>query len=226
MNRGDCAQARDELEAAARLCPGNIVILNNLGAAQFKLDAYDQATAVFERSNATKRNPNACANLATLYYFSGRFADAVTMNEAALGFGPSDFAYVMWGNIGDAYRFTPGSEDKAAAAYAQAIELAERALLRDPNDARARATLAVDLAKAGQAARARDTLDAVLRSHPGDTGLLLRAVFGYEVLGDRGRALAALREYVGLAGPMGEIVRDPLLAALRRDPGYAAITSK
>jgi tetratricopeptide (TPR) repeat protein len=224
--RGEYEKARDQLEAASRLCPGNIIVLNDLGAAHFRLDAYDRAAAVFERSNAVKRNADACANLATLYYYSGRFADSVTMTETALGFPRSDFAYVMWGNLGDAYSFTTGNRDKAAAAYAKAVELAEQALVVDPNDSRVRATLAVDLAKAGRAERARKTLEAVLQARPGDTAILLRAVFGYEILGDRNRALDTLRAYIKLKGPMGDIVRDPLLAALRRDPGYIAIASK
>jgi tetratricopeptide (TPR) repeat protein len=146
------------------------------------------------------------------------------MTEGALGFGPSDFAYVIWGNLGDAYRFTPGNEVKAAEAYAKAIALAEQALVVDPNNARTRATLAVDLAKAGQAARARQEMETVLKARPGDTSLIRQAVFAFEVLGDRARALETLREYVKLKGPMEEIARDPLLAALRQDAGYADIT--
>ncbi|MEN6560569.1 MAG: protein kinase [Acidobacteriota bacterium] len=224
--RGDYVRAREELEAASRDCPGNIVVLNDLGAVHFKLDAYDRAIAVFERSNAIKRNPDACGNLATLYYYSGRFADSVNMNEASLGFGPSVFAYVLWGNLGDAYSFTTGNGDKADAAYGKAIDLAEQALAADPGNARARATLAVDLAKARQAARSRREIEAVLKARPGDTAIMQRAVFAFDLVGDRPRALAILREYVKLKGPMEEIGRDPLLAALRRDPGYVAITSK
>ncbi len=224
--RGDYEKARDELEGVSRLCPGNNVVLNDLGAVYFKLNAYDQATSVFERSNAIKRNPDACANLATLYYYSGRFADSVNMNEAAIGFGPSDFAYVMWGNLGDAYRFTPGNEDKAAEAYGKAIALTEQALVVDPSDSRARATLAVDLAKSGEAARARQEIEAVLRAKPGDATIILRAVFAYEILGDRPKALENLREYARLKGPTEEIVRDPFLASLRQDPGYADIMEK
>lgn len=224
--RGDYEKARGELEDVSRVCPGNNIVLNDLGSVYFKLDAYDQATAVFERSNAVKRNADACANLATLYYYSGRFADSVNMTEAALGFGPTDYSYVMWGNLGDAYRFTPGNEAKAADAYAKAIALAEQAMVAEPNDMRVRATLAVDLAKLGQAPRARQEMEKVLLARPGDTAIMLKAVFGYEALGDRSKALEILGQYVKLKGPMEEIARDPLLAALRRDPGYADITRK
>ncbi|MGB8957493.1 MAG: protein kinase, partial [Candidatus Aminicenantales bacterium] len=226
LYQGAFDKARDELESVSRACPGNFVVLNDLGAAYFKLGEYDRSIAVFERSNSIKRNPDACANLATLYYYSGRYADSVSMNEAALGFGRSDFDYVIWGNIGDGYRFTPGNEAKGAEAYRKAIELTEQVLAVDPNDSRARGNMAATLAKAGQVERARKELESVLRAKPGDTSILLRAVFVYELIGARAQALEAVREYVRLGGPTEEIVRDPLLAALRQDPGFADIIRK
>ena len=226
LYQGAYDKARDELERVTRICPGNYIVLNDLGAAHFKLGEYDRAIAVFERSNSVKRNPDACGNLATLYYYSGRYADSVNMNEAAIGFGPSDFAYVIWGNLGDAYRFTPGNEAKAADAYSRAIELTEQVLAVDPNDSRARGNMAATLAKTGQAERARKELESVLRAKPGDTSIILRAVFVYELIGARAQALDAVREYVRLKGPMEEIARDPLLAGLRQDPGYTDITAK
>ena len=226
LYQGALDKARDELESVTRACPGNFVVLNDLGAAYFKLGEYNRSIAVFERSNSIKRNPDACANLATLYYYSGRYADSVSMNEAALGFGRSDFDYVIWGNIGDGYRFTPGNEAKGAEAYRKAIELTEQVLAVDPNDSRARGNMAATLAKAGQVERARKELESVLRAKPGDTSILLRAVFVYELIGARAQALEAVREYARLGGPMEEIVRDPLLAALRQDPGFADIIRK
>ena len=226
LYQGAFDKARDELESVTRACPGNFIALNDLGAAYFKLGEYDRSIAVFERSNSIKRNPDASANLATLYYYSGRYADSVSMNEAALGFGRSDFDYVIWGNIGDGYRFTPGNEAKGAEAYRKAIELTEQVLAIDPNDSRARGNMAAALAKAGQVERARKELESVLRAKPGDTSILLRAVFVYELIGARAQALEAVREYVRLGGPMEEIVRDPLLAALRQDPGFADIIRK
>jgi tetratricopeptide (TPR) repeat protein len=216
-------KARDEFESITRLCPGNILVLNDLGAAQFKLGEYDRAIATFERSNAIKRNPDACSNLAVLYYYSGRYADSVTMNEAAIGFGLSEFAHLIWGNLADAYRFTPGNEAKAAEAYRKAIELAEQALASDPGDVRARASLAVYLAKAGQAGRARDEIERALRAKPGDSDIVLHGVVVYELTGARPRALGALRDYARLKGPMDEIARDPFLAGLRQDPGYSDV---
>ena len=226
LYQGAYDKARDQFEAAARACPGNIDTLNYLGAVEFKLGRFDRAAAAYERSNAVKRNPDACSNLAVIYYFTGRYADSVNMGEKAIGFGPSDFSNIIYGNLADAYSFTPGNEAKAAEAYQQAIELTEQALAVNPGDPRLRGTLAVYLAKTGQTARAQAEIESVLKDKPGDSSNVLHAVVVYEVSGARQKALDAVREYVRLKGAMDEIVRDPFLAGLRQDPGYADITAK
>ena len=220
--QGAFDKARDEYETVTRLCPGNINGLINLGAAHFKLGENALAEAAFERSNAIKRNPDACANLAVLYYFRGRYADAVTMNEAAIGFGMGVYS-LHWGNLADAYHFTPGNEAKAAEAYRKAIELVEKELTANPSDSHLLSSLAEYLAKSGLAERARAEIAEALRLKPGDRSVVLKSVLVFELSGARPQALEALREYVGLKGPMDEIAKDPFLAGLRRDPGYADV---
>jgi len=226
LYQGAYDKAREEFEAAARACPANINALNYLGALEYNLGRSDRAKAAFERSNAVRRNPEACSNLAVIYYFSGRYADSVSMSESALGFGPSDFANLIWGNLADALRFMPGNEAKAAEAYQQAIELTRQALAVNPGDTRLRAPLAVYLAKAGEADGARVEIERLLLDKPGDSYVVQHAVVVYEVIGARQKALESVREYVRLKGSMDEIVRDPFLAGLRQDPGYADITAK
>jgi len=224
--QGAFDKARDAYERAVKSCPGNSNLLNNLGAVHFKRGDFERAVAAFERSNAVKRNPDATSNLAVLYYYTGRYADAVTMNEAAMGQGRGDYDHLVWGNLADAYHFTPGNEGKAAEAYAKAIELTEKVLAADPADARTRGSLAVFLAKAGDPARARSELETARRAMPDDSSLGLKAILVRELTGDRAGALEAVREYVRLKGPRDEIALDPYLAGLRQDPGFRTIDKK
>jgi serine/threonine-protein kinase len=226
LYRGATGKALDEIERVVRTCPDNIVALNDFGAILFKRGEFAKAMSAFESSNAVRRNPDACSNLGVLYYYSGRYAEAVNQNESAIAFGESDFSNLIWGNLADAYHFTPGNQAKADEAYRKAIELTKQSLAADPANYRARASLAVHLAKIGEAARARAEIAASLEAKPGDADIVLHAVFVYEIIGARPEALDAVREYVKLKGPMDEIVRDPFLAALRQDPGYADITAK
>jgi serine/threonine-protein kinase len=223
--QGAYDKARDQFEAVTRLCPGNFYVLNNLGAAYFKLGDHGRAMAAFERSNTVKRNPDASSNLGVLYYYTGRYADSVMANESAIGFGPSDYDHLIWGNLADAYRFTPGNEAKAADAYRKAIELVEKKLAADPGDTRTRASLAIFLAKAGDAERAVAEIQSALRAMPDDSSVVLKAVIVYELAGARPRALDAVRDYARLKGPMDEIAHDPFLAGLRQDPGYGGIVA-
>jgi len=219
-------KARAAFAQASMSCPANITVLNYLGATEFHLGAFDEAIATFEHSNQVRRSPNVLSNLAVLYYYTGRYADSVNAGESAVAFPEGETSNQIWGNLADSYRFTPGNEAKAAAAYARAIGLTEAILAADPADLRSHARLAVYLAKSGQAARAVNEIESVLKAKLGDSDVALHAVVVFEVTGARARALEAVRDYVKLKGSIEEIVRDPFLAGLRRDPGYADIISK
>ena len=221
--RGEYAKARERFEAVTRAYPGNPDGWNSLGGIYFKLSDYPRAIAAFERSNTVKKGAEAYSNLGVLYYYSGRYADSVMASENAINLGASDYGHIIWGNLADAYSFTPGNEAKAAEAYRKAIGLVEKELAANPGDARTRASLAVFLAKTGEAARAVTEIEAAREAMPGDSSLALKAVVVHELGGMRPRALAALRDFVRLKGPIGEITNDPFLARLRQDPDYRAI---
>jgi serine/threonine-protein kinase len=216
--RGAFDKARDSFLKSTKICPENINALNSLGAIYYKLGDDLQAEAAFERSNAVKRNAVASANLAVIYYFRGRYADSVTAGEAAIGFDADD--YLLWGNLADAYRFTPGNEAKAEAAYRKAVELVRKKLADRPHEARSRSSLALFQAKLGLAERARAEIAAALRARPDDSSVVLKSVFVFELVGARQQALEALRQYARLKGPMDEVVKDPFLAGLRQDEKY------
>lgn len=222
--RGETEKAREMFLRATKSAPDNLNVLIGLGGAYFKLADYDNAEAAFERANALKRNPEACSNLGTVYYFRGRYADAVTMYEAAVEYD-KDY-YILWGNLADAYSFTPGNEGKAAGAYGKAISLAEKQLVATNGDAQVRSILAVYLAKTKALPRAEAEIADALKQRPEDPTIVLRSIFVFELSGDRARALDALKSYVNLNGPLQEILSDPFLAGLRRDPGYLAITAR
>jgi hypothetical protein len=58
---------------------------------------------------------------------------------------------------------------------------------------------------------------------PGDISVVLRSVVVFELSGARPQAIDALRDYARLKGPMDEIAKDPFLAGLRQDRGYADV---
>src|SRR4029077_15480060 len=96
----------------------------------------------------------AYTNLAVLYYFESRYAEAVRTYELALDLPEGRINAVVWGNLADAYRWTPGLEAKAPEAYRQAIRLAEEQLTLNPKNAIATIGLAVYWAKLGDRQKA------------------------------------------------------------------------
>ncbi len=216
--QGRMEKAREMFLEVTRVVPGNINGLNNLGATYYKLGQNQKAEEIFERSNAIKRNPDACSNLGHIYYYRGRYEDAVVMNESAIGYQKED--PLLWGNLADACFFVPGDEEKARQAYAQAIRLAERDLLGDKGNASLRSSLAVYLAKVGESRRAGAEIEEAIKVQPLDPNIILKSVVVYELSGEREKALQALRKYLELKGPMEEVLKDPFLAALRRDPVF------
>lgn len=224
FQQGQLEKARKMFLEVTRVVPDNINGLNNLGATYFKLGQNQKAEEMFERSNAIKRNPDACSNLGHLYYYRGRYADAVVMNESALNYEKND--PLLWGNLADACFFVPGYEEKSRQAYARAVMLAERALPGDRGNAGLRSSLAVYLAKVGEKERAWTEIEEALKGRPSDPTIILKSIIVFELTGDRDKALQALRKYLELKGPMEEVLRDPFLASLRQAPVFNEIVRK
>lgn len=222
--QGRMMEARDMFLEVTRLVHDNINGLNNLGATYYKLGDDQKAEELFERSNAVRRNPDACSNLGHIYYYRGRYADAVAMNESAISYEKDE--PLLWGNLADACHFVPGYEEKSRQAYQRAIELAEKALLADRGNAALRSSLAVYLVKKGEARRALVEIAEALRVQPGDPAIILKSVIVYELSGEREKALEALKKYVATKGLKGEVQKDPFLADLRRLPEFNEIVGK
>jgi len=222
--QGRMMEARDMFLEVTRIVPDNINGLNNLGATYYKLGDDRRAEELFERSNAVKRNPDACSNLGHIYYYRGRYADAVAMNESALSYEQEE--PLLWGNLADACHFVPGYEEKSKQAYERAIELAEKALLADRGNAALRSSLAVYLVKKGEVKRALVEMAEALRVQPGDPAIILKSVIVYELSGKREKALEALKKYVAAKGLKEEVQKDPFLADLRRVPEFNEIVGK
>ncbi len=209
---------------ATRLCPENTLNWNNLGAAYLGRGDDERAESAFRKSNDEKQNPDACSNLGYLYYYQGRYADAVRMFEAAVGFDRE--YYVYWGNLADAYRFTPGNAENAEKAYRRAIELIEKKLATDPENPHRRASLATFLAKTGSLDRAVAEIEAVLESGPDDSSVLIRAVLTFELCDKRERALETLKKCVELGVLLDEVEKDPFFAHLREDTRYVEVVGE
>ncbi len=221
--QGQYAKAAEMWRRVTELTPDNPRGFYNLGSAYFKLGRFEDAIAAYERSMNVQPNAAAYSNLATVHFYIGKYREAVAEFEKAAALSPND--PLIWGNLGDAYRWTPGLEEKAAAAFDRAIALTREQLQVNPNDAEAVARLADWLARQGNAREAVRAIQRALRLGPKNVTCMARAIYVYHLAGNRVQALKWLERAVNSGYGVADLERDPELATLRLDPTFRKIVN-
>jgi serine/threonine protein kinase/Tfp pilus assembly protein PilF len=219
---GRNAEAEKMYGRSTVLMTENVLDYNNLIAIYYLLGQNDSAEAMFEKSIAIKPNADAYSNMGTIYFFQRRYADALIMYEKAIELGEN--VYVIWGNLADSYRYTPGYSEKAPEAYKHAIQLAEKELEINPGDAQLRSSLAVLFAKLGDYKNALTEISKARRLAPDDVPILLDCVLVFEFINQRDQAIHALQEYIERGGSIEEVRDHPDLSGLRTDSRYKQLT--
>ena len=224
LERGRFPDAEKLLQQMIALAPDNVTGFQNLGGLYLLTARYAEAQAALERSLALKPRPEAYSNLGTAYYYEGRYGDAVSAMEKAVERRPAD--YVLWGNLGDAYRWAAGKEARAPEAWSRAAALANQQLAVNPRDTRALSSLAVYQAHLGRRSTALAQMARARRLGDANPGLLVKAARVYELCGRREQALGALLAALEAGESPENGRRDPEFAALRRDPACAHVLPK
>jgi serine/threonine protein kinase/Tfp pilus assembly protein PilF len=207
------------LEQARTLAPENQIILRNLSGALIQLDRFDEAASIIQRALEITPTAALYANLGYIRFYQGRYEEAILPFENALKLTPSN--YRNWGNLGDAYRWTPGRKTDATDAYARGIELAREAAKTSPDDLDVRSSLAVYLAKSGRLKECLDELQTMTASdRPRSAAVHFKTALSYELAGDRRNALASMKSALEAGYPVRELQFEPDLAGLRLDVRY------
>ena len=123
-----------------------------------------------------------------------RFAEAARTYEQAVKLNPAD--YEMWGNLGDAYYWSPGEESKAAPAYQKAISLADAALRVNPRDAVIMCNLALYHAMLREKGPALAFLRRALKLSPDNPDFLFKVAEIDNQFGSTETALASLERAI------------------------------
>jgi serine/threonine-protein kinase len=215
----------DDAEAAYRrvteLVPDNPAGYTNLGV-MYHLQGRDaEAERMLKESLRVRPTAFASSNLATVYFFEGHYTEAVGIYEQQISAGAND--YMIWGNLADAYRWTPGLAAKAPQAYRTAAQLAQQALAVNPVDSQALSSLALYRAKLGEASAAVQNIEKALRAAPNDKNVLFKAAVVYDIAGKRTEALTYLEMAVKGGYSLNEIAAEPEMRNLRRDARYQAL---
>lgn len=220
-NTAHYPQAAADWEQVSRLTPGNFSVLRNLAAAYHMMDRDDDAASALQRSLEIKPEASAYGNLGTLFFFHGRYDEAVTAFEKAVQLGAN--RYLLWGNLGDAYRWAPGKAAKAKTAYDNAIRLAREALATSPNDPDLKSSLALYLVKNGDRQAALAEIQQVDQMSGNPASTLFKSAVVHELSGERDQALAALSAALKDHYSLNEVKQEPELITLRADSRYQSM---
>jgi serine/threonine-protein kinase len=203
------------------LAPDSFTGYYNLGGVRILEGKYAEAVPLLEQSLSIRSTADAYSNLGTAYFQMRRYAESAANFEEAVKLDPKN--YVFWGNLGDAYYWTPGKRSEAAGAYGTAIALGKEKIRLNPRDAQLLSSLAMYYAMRGERKPALDNLDASLHLQPKSPDMLFNAGITYQQLGDTKRALDALEQAVSL-GVSPEMLRDtPNFVALRENPRFVRL---
>lgn len=221
------ARYTEAVEAYRRgktLASDNVLVLRALAATYHMLDRDDEAAAEIQRALEVEPSPRLYTNLGTLRYFQGKYLDAVPPMEKAVELSANNYLY--WGNLADAYRWTPGNQAKAKDAYLRAIQLAREKLAANPEDSNLRSSIAGWLSKRGDSAEALTEAARAEASPQKKPGALFKCALAYEIAGKRDKALQALQAAVDGGYSLREIRTEPELASLRTDVRYHRLIAK
>jgi tetratricopeptide (TPR) repeat protein len=206
------------------LAPDSFTGYSNLGGVRILQGKYAEAIPVLQRSLGIRKTADATSNLGTAYFQLHRYADSALSFEQCTQLAPQD--YLMWGNLGDAYYWTPGRRAEAAAAYGKAIALGTEKLRVNSRDTEVLSSLAMYHAMRGERRAALGNLEAALRLSSKNPGLLFNAGIAYQQLGDSEKALDALEKAVA-GGVSPAALRDtPNFDALRANPRFQKLIEK
>lgn len=211
-------EAAGHFEQALKLEPNGVILMEDLGAVYHSLGRDDDAAAALQHALEIKPTADIYTNLGYIRFYQGHYQESVPAFEKAVALSANSFD--NWGNLGDAYRWSPGSEAKAKGAYQTAIRLVKEEISRHPDQVDLHADLAMYLAKSGDQQSALPELKVVEQANTKDPAILYNSALVYELAGDRSKALSALTASVKAGKTIDDIKNEPELVKLRADPRY------
>jgi adenylate cyclase len=192
------------------------------GAATTICCDYADAEEAFE--TALRLGP---ASFEAHYYYAraatemGNFAKAAAFYERAAEIDPDDYQALVFAS--QCYR-SLGQGKRGLDAERRALEIAERALARDPTDARALVLSAAALIHTGRADEARAWVERACALEPDEPHCRYNAACAFVVLGEHDRALDMLEALdLGTMANRAWMEHDVEFDPLRDHPRFKAI---
>ena len=223
FTRGDTAKALPPYQKVAELAPDNPMGYENIGSIYLREGKWTEAIPQFQKALTIAPDSFTYSNLGTAYFFLKNYDEAVKMYAKATEMTPNNEE--LFGNLGDAYRWS-GHSDQAAAAYDKAISLAFQQLQVNPRSANTMGDLAVYYAKKGDARNALQYIQQARSINPQDVQLMYWEAVAKTLVGKPEDALKALKLAMEKGYPAQEAWTDPDLQKLQALPQFSQLVKE
>ncbi|UGB37213.1 TPR end-of-group domain-containing protein [Frateuria soli] len=216
------ARAMEASERALQMDPDSAEAHASRGLALFISQRYQEAERQFE--TAMMLNPNlleGCFMYGMICSSMGNFEKAAWLYLRAAEVSPTDYLPLVY--LAQAYSEMGRKDDETKTRH-RALELIERALGTNPDDARARYMGAASFAALGEKAKAIEWANLALRSSQDEPMVFYNAACTFAVLGEHERAIDLLERAVALGwGDRAWMENDSDLASLRGERRFQAL---
>ncbi len=216
--------ARAMYSQVVSLAPDSFTGYSNLGGVCVLQGRYAEAIPFLQQSLSIRPTADASSNLGTAYFQMRRYPESAVQFEDAVKLDEND--YQMWGNLGDAYFWSPGRGSESVKAYGKAIALGEEKLRVNPRDSEVLGYLAMYHAMRQERKPALENLDAALRLNPKSPDLLLTAGIVYQQLGDTPHALDAVEKAIAGGISPATLSDTPNFDGLRSNPRFLKLIQR
>ncbi len=206
-----------EHEIALSLAPEDFRSLNDAGLHYANQGDWPRARGYWERAFLVKPDCATCSNVGGVLYFEGRFKEATRYFEYAFEYCDTT-TLVVWANLANSLYRVDGEMERSKRMFRRAIELGLKHLEQTPDDLLTVARLADFYSMIGDSANAFHMVDRAVESDESEA--MFRVAQVYENFGERTRALHYAGEALRRQYPLHEIMNEPMLKDLTRDPRF------
>ena len=223
FNSGRYVEAAEFYQMFVGRAENDATAFNNLGAAYYFAGDFERAADAWDKSLENKPTRAAYSNTGSMYFYLGDFETAAQRYADAVSLAPKD--HRLWGNLGDAYFFSPSMERAAEIAYRRAIELGEQRLTVNTLEADTASDLAYYYARIDDKTSARRYIGLALERAPDDMYVHYNSALVHTHFGEIDAALDAVERAVALEYQTELLSIDPGLQSLAGEDRFLQLVS-
>ncbi|MFY9559645.1 MAG: tetratricopeptide repeat protein [Terriglobales bacterium] len=220
---GDTAKALLSFQKVIELATDSPIGYENIGTVYYKEGKWSEAIPHFQKALSVGPDSITYSNLGTAYFFLRNYDESVKMFTKATEMTPNN--EVLFGNLGDAYRWS-GHSEQAAAAYDKAISLCFQQLQVNPRSADTMGDLALYYARKGDARNGLQYIQQARSIKPRDVQLMYSEALVKALVGKPEDAVKALKAALEKGYSPQEAWNDPELQKLQALPQFSQLVKE